>query len=76
MSQQMTVPWQSLSDSALRGVIEDFVTREGTEYGAREVALDEKVDEVRRQLYKNEVVIVFDAESDSCSIIPSTGLLS
>ncbi|MYE98920.1 MAG: YheU family protein, partial [Gammaproteobacteria bacterium] len=32
----MEVPWQKLSDEALAAVIEEFVTREGTEYGARD----------------------------------------
>ena len=70
MDQQMTIPWQSLSDDALRGVIEDFVSREGTEYGSHEISMADKVTQVRNQLQKNEVVIVFDAQSDSCSIMP------
>ncbi len=74
MDQQMTIPWQSLSDDALRGVIEDFVSREGTEYGAHEISMADKVIQVHRQLQKNEVVIVFDAQTDSCSIMPVTGL--
>jgi hypothetical protein len=39
-----------LSPEALRGVIEAFVTREGTDYGAQEVPLDTKVCQVRQQL--------------------------
>jgi len=37
-----------LSPEALRGVIEAFVTREGTDYGAQEVPLDTKVFQVRQ----------------------------
>lgn len=62
------IPWQSLSDEALRGIIEDFVTREGTEYGFTEVSLDSKVAQVLKQLQKVEAIIVFDSESNSCSI--------
>ncbi len=39
----MIIPYQMLSPEALRGVIEAFITREGTDYGAQEVALDTKV---------------------------------
>ncbi|HIG42351.1 MAG TPA: YheU family protein [Gammaproteobacteria bacterium] len=70
----MTIPWQSLSDDALRGVIEDFVSREGTEYGTYEISMAEKVTQVRHQLQKNEVAIVFDSQTDSCSIVPVTRL--
>jgi hypothetical protein len=33
----MIIPHRMLSPDALRGVIEAFVTREGTDYGAQEV---------------------------------------
>jgi uncharacterized protein YheU (UPF0270 family) len=64
----MTIPWDALSESALRGVIEEFVTREGTEYGASEFSLDAKISEVKQQLAKGEVVITFDEALQTCSI--------
>ena len=67
---QTTVPWQSLAEQTLKAVIEDFVTREGTEYGSEEVNLPKKVAQVLKQLQKGEAVIVFDTDSDSCSIQP------
>jgi len=39
----MIIPWTSLSEDALRGVIEEFITREGTEYGLVEYGLSEKI---------------------------------
>ena len=66
----IAVPWQSLSDDALRGIIEEFVTREGTEYGASEVSLDEKCASVREQLKAGDVIITFNDEDQSCSILP------
>ena len=38
----MVIPWTSLSEDALRGVIEEFITREGTEYGLVEQELSVK----------------------------------
>ena len=38
----MIIPHRLLSPDALRGVIEAFVTREGTDYGAQEVPLATK----------------------------------
>jgi len=65
----LEIPWRELSAEALQGVIEEFVTREGTEYGLREVALATKVADVRRQLERGEVVLFFDADSASCQLL-------
>jgi hypothetical protein len=64
------VPYQELSPEALRGVIESFVLREGTEYGAQDFTLDEKLDHVYRQLERREAQIVFDPNTETIEIIP------
>ena len=46
----MIIPHRLLSADALRGVIEAFVTREGTDYGMQEVPLATKVCQVQHQL--------------------------
>ena len=73
-----------LSPDALRGLIEEFVTREGTDYGderaergegirpSREWSLEDKVAQVVQQLERGEVRIVFDLELGTASIIPRT----
>ena len=65
----MIIPHQQLSSEALQGLIEEFITREGTDYGAVEVSLAQKVDQVKRQLDRGDVVIVFDPASESVSIL-------
>jgi uncharacterized protein YheU (UPF0270 family) len=65
---KMTIPWHTLSDEALTGLIEEFVTREGTEYGFSEVDLSAKVVSVKNQLSAGTALIVFDGETQSCSI--------
>lgn len=60
---------QSLSAAALEGLVDEFITREGTDYGAREHSLEEKRGSVLRQLARREVMIVFDFESESTTII-------
>jgi len=66
------IPWQSLSESALQGVIEEFVTREGTEYGNAEVSVEAKCRQVRKQLETGEAIITFSDEDQTCSIVPSS----
>ena len=69
MGEQIVVPHASLSAEALRGVIEDFITREGTDYGPEEHSLAQKHDQVARQIARGEVVIVFDVETEAVGLI-------
>ena len=69
----VVVPPAELSAEVLRRVIESFVLREGTEYGEREVALDDKVADVMRQLDRGEAEIVFDPASESVDIVSRRG---
>ncbi len=64
----MMIPHRMLSPDALRGVIEAFVTREGTDYGAQDVPLDTKVLQVRQQLDQGTAVLVYDEDTDSCTL--------
>jgi uncharacterized protein len=65
----MIIPHQQLSREALVGLIEEFITREGTDYGEQEVPLDLKVKQIERQLKTGEVVIVFDPASEAVSLL-------
>jgi uncharacterized protein YheU (UPF0270 family) len=65
----IVVPHTELSADALVGVIQSFVLREGTDYGAHEVAFDTKVEQVRRQLERGEAEIVFDQNTESIDIV-------
>ena len=70
----MEIPHQRLSAAALRGVVEDFVTRDGTDYGEMEVSLESKVAEVMLMLEHGEVFVVFDPATESCSIVKRKAL--
>ena len=60
---------ENLSPTALRGLVEEFVSREGTDYGPGEWTLEEKVRQVLRQIERGEARIVFDPERESASIV-------
>jgi len=64
------VPHGRVDADVLRRVAEEFVTRDGTDYGASEKTLDEKVADVRRQLECGRASIVYDAASDTIDIVP------
>ena len=72
------IPVAELSDAALRGLVEAFVLREGTDYGELHHSLADKVDQVIRQLTHHQARILFDPLSESVDIVvvndKSTGL--
>ena len=67
----MIIPQHMLSPEALHRVIEAFVSREGTDYGAHAIPLATKVVQVRQQLDVGTAVIVYDQVTESCTLQPS-----
>lgn len=65
---------ERLSPDALRGLVEEFVTRDGTDYGAREADVERKVHDVLRQIERGEVRIVFDPETGTANLIGAAEL--
>lgn len=68
-AEALEIPFRDLSDTALRGVIEAFVLREGTDYGETAHSLEDKVEQVLRQLERREARIVFDPNTESVDIV-------
>lgn len=73
-SAPVEVPHTALSAEALRGVVESFVLREGTDYGERDVPHEAKIAQVIRQLERREARIVFDPETQSVHIVLRPGI--
>lgn len=69
----VAVPHGQLSAEALRGVIEAFVLREGTDYGTREFSLAEKIAHVLAQLERGEAQIWYDPNTRSIDILRGDG---
>ncbi len=68
------IPADALSPGALRGLIEAFVLREGTDYGEREFSLDEKVAQIELQLARREVRVMYDPGSETATLVSAQGL--
>ena len=69
VSKPVEVPHTELAPSTLRAVVESFVLREGTDYGAQDATMDCKVADVIRQLERREAVIIYDPGTDSVDIV-------
>ncbi len=64
----MNIPHTLLAPATLRALIEDFITREGTDYGQTEYSLDSKIAQVTAQLANGKATITFDPESETTGI--------
>ncbi|QUJ67218.1 YheU family protein [Photobacterium sp. GJ3] len=64
----MIIPWQEIDPDTLTHLIEHFVLREGTDYGERELSLEQKVNRVRQQLACGEAVIMYSELHETVDI--------
>jgi uncharacterized protein len=62
------VPTHALSPQALRGLVEAFVLREGTDYGHRDYSLEEKFAAVERQIAAGTAAVWFDPATGTVDI--------
>jgi len=67
----MIVPFAQLEEETLTNLIESIVLREGTDYGAQELSLEEKVAMVKQQLQEGSAVLEYSEEHESVNIIVS-----
>lgn len=65
---------EELSPEALRGLVEEFVTRDGTDYGSVERSVEEKISEVLAQLACGEARLVFDPETETANVVAARDL--
>ena len=69
MPKFVEVPHSALSPAALEGLVEEFITREGTDYGQHEYSLEHKREGVMRQLTRGSVLIVFDLQAEATTLV-------
>jgi uncharacterized protein YheU (UPF0270 family) len=62
----MRIPPALLSPTALRAVIEEFVTRDGTDHSS----IERRIETVMRQLGAGLVELHFDGRNETCHILP------
>lgn len=67
--EHIEIPFHLLTDDALKGLIEEFVSREGTDYGQGVYSMEQKAASVRKQLETGKAVIVYDPVTEGCNIV-------
>ncbi|MCF7981708.1 MAG: YheU family protein [Pseudomonadales bacterium] len=64
----MEIPFQALNPDTLNNLIQELVTRDGTDYGESEISLAEKVEQVKLKLMSGEALILYDEQLETCEI--------
>ena len=62
------IPVNKLSPEALQGVIEEFISRDGTDYGEIEVSPEASFGRVKHKLENGSAVLIFDDEAETINI--------
>ena len=65
----MHIPHTQLSPAALRAVVQEFVTRDGTD----DSVVEQRIDRVMKQLERGQAQLHYDADSQSCNIVMGEG---
>ena len=69
----INIPAAALSDAALLGVIDDYVNREGTDYGEGPIDLAQKRLAIKRELDSGRAMITYDTRTQTTTIVPVRG---
>ena len=70
MAEFVQVPVERLDSVTLTRLLEEFASRDGTDYGERETPLEQRVTQLRQRLLAGEALLVFDSESESWDLLP------
>lgn len=65
----LIIPPEKLEDAVLENILESYISREGTDYGEHELNLTQKMEILRPQVKKGEVLIVYDEDIESLTLM-------
>ncbi len=64
----MIIPWQEIDKETLYNLVQEFVLREGTDYGEQEFNLSDKVEQVLSLIRCGKAKIVYSELHESVDI--------
>lgn len=62
----MLIPHRQLAPNTLRAIVQEFVTRDGTDH----TEVEKRITMVLQQLADGHAELQFDSEEQSCQIVP------
>ncbi|MBD3670391.1 MAG: YheU family protein [Gammaproteobacteria bacterium] len=64
----MIIPYTELEPAILRALLEDIVTRDGTDYGEVELSTEQKLQRALSLLKSGKAVIVYSELHETCTL--------
>ena len=61
----MRIPHSKLPSATLRAVVQEFVTRDGTDYSS----IERRIESVLQQLAAGRAELQFDDQTETCNIV-------
>ena len=71
MADFVNVPWSHLASAVLDALLEEFATRDGTDYGEVEYQLDQKIAQLRAMLKDSQLFLLYDSDSEEWDLVDS-----
>ncbi|WP_421855109.1 YheU family protein [Marinomonas sp.] len=68
------IPYDSLAPDTLETILDDIVSRDGTDYGDYDLSVAQKREQALRSLRSGEAVLLFDTESETIKMIPKSDI--
>ena len=69
MAAFVEIPPARLQPDVLQALLEEFASRDGTDYGLHETTLEKKVDSLQRQLTQGDIKLLYDADSEQWDLV-------
>jgi uncharacterized protein YheU (UPF0270 family) len=70
LAQFLEIPTDQLGAGVLQALLEEFASRDGTDYGEVETAIEQKVAQLRSSLEDGEAILLYDADSEQWDLLP------
>ncbi|MCB5162004.1 YheU family protein [Marinomonas algarum] len=68
------IPYDSLAPETLEAILDDIVSRDGTDYGDYDLSAAQKREQALRFLKSGEGVLLFDTESETIKMVPKDSM--
>lgn len=65
----MLIPYQQLDEITLNNLIEQYILREGTDYGEVEFSLQQKTQQILEQIKNKQIIIMYSELNESVTLI-------
>ncbi|WP_241263352.1 YheU family protein [Parahaliea mediterranea] len=69
MARFIDIPPQRVPADTLCALLEEFASRDGTDYGSRELSLEEKVAQLRGGLDSGAMKLLYDSDSEHWDLV-------